>query len=41
MTENIRKEIANLLVLVIPQSFYLKHIFHNFDFLAEIAKVKV
>ena len=33
-------KLHNLLVLVIPQSLYLYHFFHNFDFSEEIAKSK-
>ena len=35
-----RNKLLNLLVLVIPQSFFLLHPFHNFEFSEEIAKSK-
>ena len=33
-----KNKLHNLLVLVIPQSFYLQHFFHNFEFSEKIAK---
>ena len=33
-----KNKLHNFLVFVIPQSFYLQHFFHNFEFSEEIAK---
>ena len=35
-----KKKLHNLLVLVIPPSFYIQHFFHNFEFSEEISKSK-